>query len=97
MVVVGSGDAAVSALEQVCSSRDPLLTTIIAIGNEQTLAQRGIGHGLTEKIGIINAAVHSVDFEAKILLTTPRMGSRLPLSDWHPEERLLFFDELICT
>ena len=47
-----------------------------------------------EPIGIIDAGVHSVDWEAKLLLSTPRdSGARPVLSDWHPEERLIFFDE----
>jgi len=46
---------------------------------------------------VINAQVFSIDWEAKILLTTPRGGSRAALCDWHPEERLIFFDELICA
>lgn len=55
-----------------------------------------VGSGETEKVGVIDAKVHSIDWEAKLLLTTPRDGSRKVLSDWHPEERLLFFDELVC-
>ena len=94
VVVVGSGSTAASALQQVCASRDPLLTTVIAIGDEAAL----LSHGVPEKIGIIDAGVHSVDWEAKLLLSTPRdSGARPVLSDWHPEERLIFFDELICT
>ena len=70
----------------------------LPIGDEQALRRHGIGRDGTEKTGVIDAAVHSIDFEAKILLTTPRdAGSRLALSDWHPEERIIFFDELICT
>ena len=56
-----------------------------------------VGSGETEKVGVIDAKVHSIDWEAKILLTTPRLEGRQPLCDWHPEERLIFFDELICT
>jgi len=99
VVVVGSGAAAAAALQQVCASRDPLLTTVIAIGDEQQLLRHGVGRGGTEKTGIIDAAVHSVDYEAKILLTTPRhaIGTRRALSDWHPEERLIFFDEMLVT
>ena len=94
VVVVGSGSAAASALRQVCASRDPLLTTVIAIGDKEALLQ----HGVPEKIGIIDAGVHNVDWEAKLLLSTPREGgTRAVLSDWHPDERLIFFDELICA
>ena len=47
---------------------------------------------------MIDASVYSIDMEAKILLTTPRdPGSKRVLSDWHTEERLIFFDELMCT
>ena len=74
VIVVGSGAAAAAAVQQVCASRDALLTTVIAIGDEQELLRHGVGRGGTEKTGIIDAAVHSVDFEAKILLTTPRHG-----------------------
>jgi len=98
VVVVGSGSAAAAALAEACMKRDPQLTTVIAIGDEQELLRHGVGRDGTEKTGVIDAAVHSIDWEAKILLTTPRdAGSRPVLSDWHPEERIIFFDELICT
>lgn len=98
VVVVGSGSAAAAVLGEVCTMRDPLLTTVIAIGDEEALLRHGVGRDGTEKTGVIHAAVHSIDWEAKILLTTPRdAGSRPALSDWHPEERIIFFDELICT
>ena len=45
VVVVGSDRAAADALARVCSSRDPLLTTVIAIGDEESLARHGVrGH-----------------------------------------------------
>ena len=95
VVVVGSGRAAATALSEVCQSRDPLLTTVLAIGDEDSLVRHGVGTGTTEKTGIIDATVHAVDWDAKVLLTTPRdAGSRVVGSDWHPEERLIFFDEL---
>ena len=97
VVVVGSDEKAAAALWLACTERSPLLTTVIAVGDEAALTRLGVGSagGPTEKTGIIDAAVHSVDYEAKILLTTPRCIDRQPLSDWHSEERLLFFDELV--
>ena len=97
VVVVGSGSEAAATITRVCKLRDPLLTTVIAVGDEQALTQHGVGTGESEKTGIIDATVHSIDFEAKILLTTPRSGARCALSDWHPNERILFFDELIVV
>ena len=98
VVVVGSSAAAAAKLEEMCRSRDPLLTTVLAIGDEEALVRHGAGRGASEKIGVIDATVHSVDWAAKIILTTPREpASRRALSDWHPEERLVFFDELVCT
>ena len=99
VVVVGSDEKAAAALRLACTERSPLLTTVIAVGDEAALMRLGVGSagGPTEKTGIIDAAVHSVDYEAKILLTTPRCIDRQPLSDGHSEERLLFFDELVVV
>ena len=97
VVIVGSGSEAATAIARVCVARDPLLTTVIAVGDEKALLGHGVGSGTTEKTGVIDATVHSIDWEAKILLPTPRLEGRQPLCDWHPEERLIFFDELICT
>ena len=89
------GSGAAAAVANICANRDMLLTTVIAIGDEESLV--GVGREGTEKTAVIDATVHSIDWEAKILLTTPRSSNRRPLSDWHPEERLIFFDELVCA
>ena len=97
IVVVGSGKAAADALAEACTSRDSTLVTVIGIGDEQALAAHGVGKGATQNAAIIDATVHSVDYEAKLLLTTPlpsNASQRRPLSDWHVDERLIFFDEL---
>ena len=60
VVVIGSSEAAAAALADICTSRPPLLTTVIAVGDEAELIRRGVGiaGSPTEKIGIIDAAVH---------------------------------------
>jgi hypothetical protein len=99
VVVGGSVSDGAAALTRVCATREPLLTTVIAVGDAAALARHGVGDpgSATEKIAVIDAAVHKVDHEAKIVLTTPRSATRRPLSDWHADERLLFYDELVCV
>ena len=48
VIVIGSGTAVAARLAEVCSCRDPLLTTVIAVGDERALEALGVGKGATE-------------------------------------------------
>lgn len=64
VVVVGSDAAAASTLADVCGSRDPQLMTVVAIGDEQALRALDVGSGPTQIVAVLDADVHSIDWEA---------------------------------